>query len=462
MADSIEPDDEFKTYTVKLKDGWTFHDGTPVKAESFVKAWNYYAYSPNGMANGTFFADIAGYDQTWADDPDAEGPQKAPTPPAKEMSGLKVVDDTTFTVELSAPSNLWPVKVGYAVFMPMPDVFFEKGPEEFAKNPIGNGPFKYKTRTVNTSLTVEKYADYKGREKPKVDEVVFKVYEDDTAAYADVQTGNLDFQQQVPTEALTGDKYKTDFGDRAINKPVAVSQNIAFPMYKPEFKNPKVRQAISMAIDRELIVDKIFNKSRVPMNGWVNPNVSGYEDGACGDFCKYDPAKAKALLAEGGGFTGSLSIAYNADAAHKAWVEATCNSIKGALGINCVGKPIPTFDEFRTLSEARKHTSLYRAGWQADYPSIENWLNPLVRTGASSNDGNYSNAAVDAKLKEADGEKDLKKAEALYRDAEKLLADDMPSIPLWHVGQQSVYSDKVDNVVIDAFGELSLADITVK
>lgn len=462
MAEEIKADDAAKVYTIKIKDGWTFHDGTPVKAESFTKAWNYYAYSPNGMANGTFFADIKGYEDTWTEDPDAEGPAKAPTPKAKEMSGLKVVDDTTFTVELSAPSNLWPVKVGYSTFMPLPDVFFEKGPEEYAKNPIGNGPFKYKTRQVNTSLTLEKFDDYKGREKPKVDEILYKVYQSDDAQYADAQSDALDYVQQVPTSALAGDKYKSDFGDRAINKPVATSQFIAFPFYRPEFKDVRIRQALSLAVDRDLITEKIFNKSRVPMKGFVNPAVAGFEDGACEDWCDYNPTKAKELLAAAGGFKGQLSIAYNADSNHKAWVDATCNSIQQATGIKCVGKPVPTFDAFRTLSDDHKHTSMYRSGWQADYPDIENWMNPLWRTGASSNDGLYSSAKLDAKLKEADGTKDIDEAHKLYREAEKILVEEMPGIPLWHYAQQSVHSTKIDNVKIDPFGEIVLSEVTVK
>lgn len=462
MAESITPDATSTTYTIKIKSGWTFHDGSPVKAKSFTDAWNYYAYSPNGMANGPFFADIAGFSDTYTEDPDADGPKKAPTPKAKEMSGLKVVDDTTFTVTLGAPSTLWPLKTGYSVFMPLPQAFFDNGPEAYAKEPIGNGPFKFSARKVNTSLTITRFDGYKGREKPKVKDVVFKVYQKDTAAYADAQDNQVDFVQQVPTSALTGDKYKSDFPNQSLNKPVAVSQFIAFPFYRPEYKNPKLRQAISMSIDRKLITEKIFNNSRVPMNGWVNPNVSGFEEGACGEFCTYNPTKAKALLAEAGGFKGEFSIAYNADSNHKSWVEAACNSITGAIGVKCAGKAIPTFDAFRTLVDDRKQTSMFRAGWQADYPSIENWLNPLLRTGASSNDGLFTDAAFDAKLKEADGTQDIKKAEALYRDAEKMLPALMPTIPLWHVGQQSVWSNKVSNIVIDAFGEIALSEITVK
>jgi oligopeptide transport system substrate-binding protein len=462
MAEEIKPDDEFKTYTVKIKDGWTFHDGTPVTAESFVKTWNYNAYSPNGMANGTFFADIAGFDTTWTEDPDAEGPQKAPTPAAKELSGLKVVDDTTFTVELGGGSKVWPVKIGYTAFSPLPNAFFEKGAEEYAKNPIGNGPFKYKARTVNTSLTVTRYDDYKGREKPKVKDVLFKVYQDDEAAYNDVQSGNLDFQQQAPISSLAGEKYKQDFPDRFYDGKISTSQFISFPFYKPEFKNLKLRQALSLAIDRELIVKTIFSGTRKPMTGFVNPRVAGYVKDQCGEWCKFDPDKAKQLFAESG-FKGDLSIAFNADrGGHRDWTTAVCNSITKTLGVKCNPRPIPTFDEFRTLSDDHKQVSMYRAGWQADYPLAENWLNPLWRTGASSNDGLYSNPALDAKLKEADTTSDTEKADKLYGEAEKILVDDMAGIPLWDYAQQSVWSEKVDNIVIDTFGELQLADISLK
>jgi oligopeptide transport system substrate-binding protein len=472
-AESIEADPTSTTYTVKLHDGWKWHDGTPVTAKNYVDAWNHAAYSPNGMQNGTFFADIKGYEQVHTEDPDGtEGPKKAPTPAAKEMEGLKVVDDTTFTVTLSGPSNLWPLKTGYSAFMPLPESALADI-EAFGKKPIGNGPFKLVSWTENTELKVTRFDDYQGPDKPKIKDVTFKVYQEDTAAYADVVSNNLDFLQQVPTAELQGDKYKNDFGDRAINKPIATSQMIEFPKYRKEFQNAKFRQAISLAVDRDLITEKIFNKGRIPMNGWVNPNVDGFKDGACGDLCKYDPTRAKQLLQEAGvtvsngkftanGVTAELTLQYNADASHKDWVDATCNSIKTALGINCKGKPIPTFAEHRTIIDERKATSMFRSGWQADYPHIENWLNPLLRTGGSSNDGEYRNAAFDAKLKEADTTQDAEKAIQLYQEAEGMLAAEMPTVPLWHYAQQSVWSDRLKDVPINIFGEPELSEITVK
>src|SRR3712207_1940763 len=101
-----------KVYTIKLKPDTKFHDGTVVKAKNFVDAWNWAAYSPNGAQNGSFFSDIAGFTDVHTEDPDGEGPKEAPEPKAKTMSGLKVIDDTTFEVTLNAPFSIFPTKLG--------------------------------------------------------------------------------------------------------------------------------------------------------------------------------------------------------------------------------------------------------------------------------------------------------------------------------------------------------------
>ena len=106
VAESIESEDN-TNWTITLKDGWTFHDGTPVNAESFVNAWNYTAYSPNAQQGSGYFSRIAGYEDLQAPT-DATG-EMTGDPAATEMSGLEVVDDLTFTVELTAPSPSSPI-----------------------------------------------------------------------------------------------------------------------------------------------------------------------------------------------------------------------------------------------------------------------------------------------------------------------------------------------------------------
>lgn len=217
-----------------------------------------------------------------------------------------------------------------------------------------------------------------------------------------------------------------------------------------------------MAIDRETIIKQIFNNTRVPATGWVSPVVDGYKAGQC-EFCTYDAAKAKALLDEAGGFKGeAITLAYNADAAHKEWTEATCNSIKQALSVECTAVGVVDFATLRSEIGDRKMKGMFRTGWQMDYPSIENFLTPIYATGASSNDGDYSNPAFDTLLSEAAAATDPAEANTKYQEAEALLAVDMPSIPLWYGKATVGWSDKVTGVKITAFGTIDLASVSLK
>ncbi|MEU6131327.1 ABC transporter substrate-binding protein [Saccharopolyspora sp. NPDC047091] len=463
MAEEITPSADNRTFTIKIKPGWTFHDGSPVTAESFVKAWNYTAYAPNGQQGASFFEQVKGYDQVNPADPDgASGPKEAPKPTAETMSGLKVLDPNTFQVELKSPLAIFPTMLGYSAFYPLPEMFYTNK-QGFEDRPIGNGPFKFESRSPNENLTVSRYDDFKGDDKAKVRAVEFKVYDELDTAYQDLVSGNLDFIRQVPVSALTGDKWRTDLGEGAQEKPGLLTQNIAFPLYDERFKNPDLRKAISMAIDRPTITQQIFAGSRQPADGWTSPSVEGFVPGQCGEYCTFDPEKAKQLLAKAGGFQGTLTIITNGDGGHNEWSEAVASSIRQNLGLDVQFTPTPTFSEFRRQANAREFTGMYRTGWVADYPNIETFLTQLYRTGASSNDGEYSNPAFDAALDKANAAPNVEAANKLYADAEKLLAQDMPVIPLWTQPVQAGYStERLAEAKATPFRKLDLTSVTLK
>jgi oligopeptide transport system substrate-binding protein len=405
------------------------------------------------------FADLQCAGTTNPDDP-CEGF----TPKAKEMSGLKIVDDHTFTIKTTEKVSNLPVRLGYSAFSPLPEKFFAD-PKAFGDAPIGSGPYKLDSWTKEQAIVLSKFADYTGDFGGNVDKVTFKIYQDPDAAYNDVLANNLDVTDEIPASALIDDKYKSDLPDRNAQKESGVIQTITAAPSKvdPNYADPRIKQAISMAIDRETIIKQIFNGTRVPATGWVSPVVDGYKAEQCGEFCKYDPAKAKALLAEAGGFKGDkITLSYNADAAHKEWTEATCNSIKQALGVECQAVGVVDFATFRSEIADRKMKGLFRTGWQMDYPSIENFLAPIYKTGASSNDGDYSNPEFDKDLVDAAAATDPAAANAKYQEAEALLAKDMASIPMWYGKTTMGWSDKVDGVKITAFGTIDLPSISVK
>ena len=345
IAESIETKDN-QNFTVKLKKGYKFSDGTEVKAKNFVDAWNYTALSTNAQGASYFMEPIEGFADLQA--------EEGQTPKAKTMSGLKVVDDTTFTIKTTDKVSNLPERLGYSAFAPLPDSF-AKDPKAFGDKPIGAGPYTVESWTKNQAIVLKKNPNYSGANKGSLDQITFKIYQDSSAAYNDVMAGNLDVTDEIPSSAITADKYKTDLPDRNAQKEYGGISTMTFASAKadPAVQNPKVRQAISMAVDREAVIKSQFNGTRTPATGWVATTVNGYKAGACGEFCTYDAAKAKALLQEAGGFKGKLTLSYNADASHKDWTEATCQSIKEALAIDCVATPVVDFKTFRTQVKKR-------------------------------------------------------------------------------------------------------------
>jgi len=454
VATSITSDDQIN-WDIKIRDDWKFQDGTPVTASSFVDAWNWAAYGPNAALNSYFFEPIEGFADVQGEF-DADG-NPVGKPKAKEMSGLKVVSDTEFTVKLSRPNSQFPVMVGYSGFAPMPQVFFDD-PEAFGKNPVGNGPFQFESWDPKVSIKLKAWPDYPGDPKPTIPGAEFKLYQDLDAAWADLQAGNLDVLDSIPASGLAGGQYKQILGDRAIVQPFGAIQTVSFPFYDKRFENADLRKAISLAIDRQTIINNVFDGTREPATDWSSPVVNGYKAGVCGEWCNFDPTKAKQMLDQAGGFDGKLTLAYNADGGHKEWVDATCVSITNALGVECVGKPTADFATFRDEVVNKQMTGMFRTGWQMDYPSIENFLVPLYKTGASSNDGDWSNKQFDDLMDQASatpGEDGI----ALFQQGEGILADQMPVIPMWYYALTAGYSENVTNVQFSPFGRVVLTTI---
>ncbi|CAO0833856.1 hypothetical protein SMICM17S_10916 [Streptomyces microflavus] len=327
LAESIDSSDA-QNFTIKLKDGWTFSNGEKVTAKSFVDAWNYGAALKNNQKNAYFFQYIEGYDKVHPESGSAS---------AESLSGLKVVDDLTFTAKLSQKFSLWPDTLGYSAFVPLPKAFYDDH-DAWLSKPIGNGPYTIESYAKGSSMNLRKWDDYPGDDKAKNGGVDLKVFTDNNTAYTSLTSGNLDLVDDVPASQLRN--VEQDLGDRYINTPAGIIQTLSFPFYDKEWDTDnarKVRQGLSMAINRKQITDQIFQKTRTPASDWTSPVLGedgGFKEGLCGKECTYNKAEAKKLIDEGGGIPGGqLKISYNADTgSHKEWVDAVCNSINNVNG----------------------------------------------------------------------------------------------------------------------------------
>ncbi|MFF0527982.1 ABC transporter substrate-binding protein [Nocardia amikacinitolerans] len=458
VAESIETTDS-RVFTVTLKHGWTFHDGTPVTAHSFVDAWNYTAYAPNQQQGAGFLSVIEGFDAVNAPDPSGTPVASSGSPAARTMSGLRVLDEHRFTITLAAPLPSFVNRLGYLAYAPLPKRFFTDRAGYLA-HPIGNGPFEFVSHATGSSLTIQRDENYSGPQKPAIERAEFRFNKTLEAAYADVVANRLDFLEVLPGDALVGGRYKQDLAGRHFTRAGTGLQSITFPLYDPRFADPRVRQAISMSIDRQHVIDTVFTGDRIPAPGLVPSTVRGATEGQCRELCEHRPRQARELF-DSTGFQGPIEIASNVDSANEKWLTAVCSSITAALGRECRFQPVATLGEFRRQINAHQMRTIYRTGWVADYPSIENFLNPLYRTGGSSNTGGYSNPQVDALLARADATANEQESWSLYQQAERLVLQDMPAIPLVVPGVQTGWSQRLRNVTVTPFRDLDLETVTI-
>ncbi|MDP4332369.1 ABC transporter substrate-binding protein [Curtobacterium sp. A7_M15] len=437
VAKSIDTDDS-KTFDIKLNTNYTFTNGEKVTAESFTKAWDWAAKYSNKQSASYFFENIEGYDATKDSD----------------LTGLKVVSDDEFTVTLKSAQSDFPLSLGYSAFVPLPSEFY-KDTKAFGENPIGNGPYKLDGKgawTHNQSIKLVTNKDYEGKRKPKNGGLTITFYTSQDTAYSDAQGGNLDVLDAVPDSAFA--TYKSDFPDSNVNQAAAIFQAIYLPYYLDHWKGEEGklrREAISMAINRKQITDKIFDGTRTPAKDFTSPVIAGWNDDLEGsDVLTYDKSKAKELWAEAdkiSPYNDTLTVAYNADGGHQAWVTAVTNSISSTLGIKAEGKAYPTFAEALAVQTDNKLTGASRTGWQADYPSLYNFLGPTMGDGSSSNYSRYDSAEYNELLQKGRSAATVEEGNKYFDQAQELLFKDLPEIPLWYSNVTGVWNaDNVSNV----------------
>lgn len=183
--------------------------------------------------------------------------------------------------------------------------------------------------------------------------------------------------------------------------------------------------------------------------------VNGYSETIPGnEVLEFDEARAQELWAEAEGikpFEGAFTLAYNADGGHQEWVDAVCNSVRNVLEIEAEGTSYPDFKSLRDDVTNRTIEGAFRTGWQADYPSMYNFLGALYTSSAAegrgSNDGDYMNPEFDEALLAGLSTTDEEESYTLGQQAQEILFQDLPAIPLWFNNVAAGYAETVENVV---------------
>lgn len=451
VAEDISTEDNV-VWTIRIKDGFTFHNGEPVDAEAFARAWNYAAYGPNAMENNYFFERIAGYDEMQGEyeEDDAGDVTVSTEPSAETLSGLEVVDPLTLQVTLAGPFAGFDTMLGYTGFFPIAQACLDDI-DACATQPIGNGPFQVEQWQQGQSLTATRYAEYAGEETPGYDRIEWTEYSG-SSSWPDFQAGILDTGTPPPAEWQQANN-DPDLSSRRVQVAGAALTYLGFPLYLGEpWDDIEMRKAISMAIDRQAVIDAVLPGQATPADSWVVPEgVPGGQAGTC-QWCTFDVAAAQQALEAAGGWPEgeTLTIHLGTDETQLQYFQAIGDQISLNLGIPYELDPSPDYFARRT---ARDFEGPFRANWFPDYPLNENYLGP-VYGGGSAEDGNsfgYHDEEFEALIAEGDRAEDLDAAVAKYAEAERMLAEDFPSVPISFSQVTTFHSDRVGNVVLDPF-----------
>ena len=421
---TISPDG--KIYTFKLREDVKFHNGRKLTAED-IKFSIERAINPKTQSPGQgFFWSIKGFDEMVAGK-------------TTQLSGMTVIDPYTLKIELSRPDAtfLHVMAINFAFAVPKEDV--EKYGQDFGKHPVGTGAFKMKEWKLGQRVVYERNPDYYKTGLPRLDKIVFEVGQEPTVALLRLQRGEVDILGDgIPPARFLQVKNDPKNADLIIEGGQLHTGYVSMNVRVKPFDNKKVRQAVNMAINKDRVC-KIINNRAVPANQPLPPAMPGYDKEYKG--YAFDPAKAKALMAEAGfpdGFTTEL-YANNTDPNPR--IAQAIQRDLAEIGIKAEIKTLAQSTVIAAGGEEDQAPMIWSGGmaWIADFPDPSNFYGPILGCGGAVKGGWnwawYCNDKLDALAAKADAMSDpavKAEREDLWRSIFVQLMDDAPWAPVFN------------------------------
>ena len=419
----------------KLREGVTFHDGTPFNAEAVKFTWD-----------RALFADPPGRWKGLA------GPIEA----------VEVVDDYTVDIVTSVPYGpllLTSTMIYTGVVSP---TAVEKFGEEYGRNPVGTGPFKFVEWRTNDRIVLEANEDY-WRGRPALDRVVFRVVPEDGARMLALQAGEADMVLNPPPADVAALEGNPDFK-------VAEADSVqvfyfGFNLEKPPVDDLRVRQAVAHALDIPLIVESILEGGATVATSVISPSVLGYADMNLQERYPYNPERAIELLEEAGYTMGSDGIMMkDGEPLVLEILPATGRYLKDREVAEVIQEflrqvgivaELDTFEWATTFPLSQEDPLQYHAvtfAWlttttDADYTLYSNFRSDELPP-VSWNKYRYSNPQVDEWLAQARSSLDTDQRVELYGQVQEQLAVDLPSIPIYNTNELAALSAEVQNFTV--------------
>ena len=432
LAEKWEVSEDGKTYKFFLRKEAKWSDGQPVKASDVVFAWQR-AVNP---ATGSTYAFLL-YP--------VKNAEKIVTGALKDVNelGVKALDDHTLEVQLETPTPYFLGLLTHQVAAAAPQHVVEKFGKDWTQpeHMVSNGPFKLTGWQGNAQVTLQKSEHYWDKDQVKLDKVIYYPIEDLNAEMKRFRAGELDMTYEVPNAQIKW--AKENLASALHIAPWIGTYYYGFNLSKPPFKdNIKLREALTLAIDRQILTEKISEAGEQPAFGFVPP-LNDYPH-YVPDYAKLSQKerveRAQKAYAEAGYSKDKplkVELLYNTSENHKKLAIAVAAMWKQTLGVQTelVNQEWKVFLQTRNRKEK---TQVFRSGWVGDYNDPNTFLEQFQST-AGLNDVAFNNPDYDRLLKEAGNENDPAKRFAQLAAAEKLLVDNFSLLPVYnYVAKQLV------------------------
>ena len=470
LAQKYEISEDQLTWTFYLRDGLKWSDGTDFTAEDFVYSWQRMV-DPNVAAPyaQTVLGMVEGYDEAIGL-PDAEGNTTIDPDPTKLK--VEATDDKTLVVHLATPTPYFDKLASFVSLSPVKKDVVEANPDGWSIDPktyISTGPFKLTDWKPGSYLMFEKNENYWDADSVKLDGIKCLLMNDQNATFSAYESGDALMIKEVPTQEITTLKERSDFHI----DPILGTYYLDLNNTLDEFKDARVREALSLALDRKYISEVITAGTYTPATGFVSDGVTDWDGSAWKDNIT-DPsvliniddhegnlAKAKELLKEAGyeNGVGLPEMVYSTnDASYHKKIAEYLQQAWGELGLKIEVNIV----EWKSFTPQRRsgNYQIARDGWVMDYNDPSNILE-LASTGNGNNSSKYSNPEFDGLMNKAATEKDPQTRFGYLHQAEELIMKDTAMVPLLYYNDFYLQSDKITGSwhSADGFWHFEYADI---
>ncbi|MEL4026195.1 ABC transporter substrate-binding protein [Lysinibacillus endophyticus] len=442
LAKEWEVSDDGLTYTFHLQEGVKFHDGTDFNAEAVVK--NIERWKAGTEEQFYYFNSMF----------KAEGEDIIKT--------VTAVDENTVVFELSRPQAPFLKNLAMSPFGIASPTAFESAGDKFGDNPVGTGPFVFVEWKRNDSITVKKNENYWKEGLPKLDTIIFRAIPDNSARLNALVTGEIDLADGInPSDAAS---IESNPELKLIERPSMNIGYLGLTNTRKPFDNKLVRQAVNYAIDKQAIVDAFFEgRAEVAVNP-MPPSISGYNDEIVG--YEYNPEKAKELLAEAGYDGAEIELwAMPVPRPYMPDGQKVAEAIQKNLADVGIPSKIVTFEWATYLDKAKDgEADAFLLGWTGDNGDADNFLYTLLDADniGSNNYAYYSSDAAHKLLIAAQSEVDEEKRIQLYKEAQAIIHEDAPWVPLAHSIPLLAGKKGVTNYLPHPTGSESLVNVSIQ